>query len=75
MWTDSATSPLNPANIGDPYPDQFHSQYGESLFAFGGLFDNLSVATPIPEPTTIFLMGFGILGLLGVVIRQRRKMK
>jgi len=32
-------------------------------------------ATPIPEPTTIVLMGFGILGLLGLVIRQRRKTK
>jgi fibro-slime domain-containing protein len=30
---------------------------------------------PIPEPTTIFLMGFGLLGLLGLVIRQRRKVK
>ena len=28
---------------------------------------------PIPEPTTICLMGFGILGLLGIVIRQRCK--
>lgn len=30
---------------------------------------------PIPEPTTIVLMGFGLLGILGVVIRQRRKGK
>ena len=29
----------------------------------------------IPEPTTIVLMGFGVLGLLGIVIRQRRKVK
>jgi hypothetical protein len=29
----------------------------------------------IPEPTTMCLMGFGILGLVGVVIRQRRKVK
>jgi hypothetical protein len=28
---------------------------------------------PIPEPTTIVLMGFGLLGVLGYVIRQRRK--
>lgn len=30
---------------------------------------------PIPEPMTIVLMGFGVLGLLGIVIRQRRKRK
>jgi len=30
---------------------------------------------PIPEPTTIILMGFGLVGLLGVVIRQRLKSK
>jgi len=32
-------------------------------------------AEPIPEPTTICLMGFGLLSVLGVVIRQRRKKK
>lgn len=36
--------------------------------------DSITV-TAIPEPTTIFLIGFGILGLLGVVIRQRRRKK
>jgi hypothetical protein len=30
---------------------------------------------PIPEPTTICLIGFGLLGILGVVIKQRRKEK
>ena len=30
---------------------------------------------PIPEPTTMYLVGFGILGLLGFGIRQRRKGK
>ena len=30
---------------------------------------------PIPEPTTLCLVGFGLLGVLGIVIRQRRKEK
>ena len=30
---------------------------------------------PIPEPTTILLMGCGLIGLLGIVIRQRCKEK
>ncbi|MBC8233125.1 PEP-CTERM sorting domain-containing protein [bacterium] len=28
---------------------------------------------PIPEPTTIVLMGFGILGLVGYVVRRKRR--
>jgi len=32
-------------------------------------------SNPIPEPITIVLIGFGLLGVLGVVIRQRRKVK
>lgn len=38
-------------------------------------FGNESHFTPIPEPTTICLIGFGILGLVVVVIRQRRMVK
>jgi hypothetical protein len=37
--------------------------------------DETFYSTPIPEPTTMYLMGFGILGILGIVIRQRRKEK
>jgi hypothetical protein len=36
--------------------------------------DNLDVAST-PEPTTLVLIGLGLLGVLGVVIRQRRKEK
>jgi len=44
--------------------------------SLGAAFDNIQVSTePIPEPTTIVLMGFGILGLVGVVIRQYRNQK
>jgi len=47
-------------------------------FTLDGGYDNFGAEieyNPIPEPTTIVLMGFGLLGLLGVVIRQRRKDK
>ncbi|MBC8235533.1 PEP-CTERM sorting domain-containing protein [bacterium] len=41
--------------------------------------DDIAIAdfrfAQIPEPTTIVLMGFGVLGLLGIAIRQRRKRK
>jgi len=30
---------------------------------------------PIPEPTTICLMGLGLLGILGVILKQRHKLK
>lgn len=33
------------------------------------------IMTPIPEPTTILLMSCGLLGLLGIVIKQHRKTK
>lgn len=36
---------------------------------------NVSNVDLIPEPTTMLLMGFGLLGVLAVVIRQRRKAK
>lgn len=35
----------------------------------------LEFTEPIPEPTTIVLMGCGLLGLLGIAIRHRRKTK
>lgn len=39
-------------------------------------FDDVKVyGEPIPEPSTICLMGFGLLGVLGIFIRQRRKVK
>ena len=50
------------------------------LLSFPGDSDLDSVVTiedvqVIPEPTTICLISFGLLGLLGIIIRQRRHMK
>jgi len=46
------------------------------LFGFGGSpvagVDNVSV-TPVPEPTTLLLLGSGLLGLGGVAWRRSRK--
>ncbi len=36
--------------------------------------DSLS-ADPVPEPTTIALLGFGLVGIAGVEVRRRRKKK
>ncbi len=33
------------------------------------------IEEPIPEPTTICLVGLGLLGILGVILKQRRKLK
>lgn len=55
------------ANIRDPY---------HGTVDYMGVSEvDLSSNTPIPEPTTICLMGFGLLGVLVVVIRQRRRVK
>jgi len=44
------------------------THYGVTVFEPTG-------GNPIPEPATIVLMGFGILGLVGVVVRRRRRAK
>jgi len=55
------------------YGHTFRGNAGGSL---NPRMDNLSIsAEPIPEPTTIFLMSCGLLGLLGIGIRHRRKNK
>jgi hypothetical protein len=55
------------------YVDNFHIA-GEGMYV-----DNFHVTTegsePIPEPSTILLLGCGALGLLGIAIRNHRKQK
>jgi len=55
----------------------FYAPAGEMVFV-----DSFHVATeciddvpPIPEPSTILLLGCGALGLFGIIIRNRRKQK
>jgi len=54
---------------------RWRGEIDEVLISDSALSPSEFLNAPIPEPTTIVLMGFGILGLLVVVIRQRRKEK
>ena len=58
------------SNIVFDFPSSVYFDYHVSQQDDGLFFEAVST---IPEPTTIVLIGCGLLGLLGVVIRQRRK--
>ncbi len=57
----SGTLYFGSQNVGDEYLDSI------------AFFDNVSSSTisPVPEPTTMVLLGFGILGLAGVSRRKK----
>ena len=57
------------------HPNYWEGRPSTNLNRLYGISAPLTVPEPIPEPTTIVMMGFGLLGLIGVVIRQRRKGK
>ena len=63
-------------------PDPTHSQLGINLFGYKGdpeitqvLFDNVRLdasATPVPDPSTLLLLGSGLIGF-GLMARRCRK--
>jgi hypothetical protein len=87
VW-DGQNSSLSDDSLPDSNEDLVLSSFDTERMLWGGYYDpngydwgtveSISIQStdaPIPEPTTIVMMGFGVLGLLGVIIRQRRKGK
>jgi hypothetical protein len=70
-------------NVGPGGPDDGYAISGNQITVGVGMHVTepgdwirvVTAAEPIPEPTTIILMGFGLLGVLGIVIRQRCRKK
>ena len=62
----SVGNPNTAANLGAPWHDW---ENGE----FAGFGYTRSTANPIPEPSTLVLFGVGFLGLVGYVIRRKRR--
>jgi hypothetical protein len=71
---------LNLAGIGTLYMTGYDDTPGIWLFnststTNAGVFSFSANSTPVPEPTTVALLGIGLVGLAGVEVRRRRKKK
>lgn len=70
-WPD----PVSYGNVFGPWDLQGNEQIVEQLYSFMSsgkqTFEILGTTAPVPEPTTILLLGLGLMGLAGV----RRKFK
>jgi PEP-CTERM motif len=55
----------------DPTMDATMGKFSQGIF--GPNFDIATVGVAVPEPGSLKLLGIGLLGLLGGVIRQRRQ--
>lgn len=69
-WSDSADVLVELYFVGSEHFDDAH-RADIDAFAIVGY----AGGTPIPEPTTIALLGIGLIGLAGAAARRRRKKK
>jgi hypothetical protein len=70
-WTETFVTTSSPAGLGQALRIELRATSGSSQT----LFDNVrldAVTAPIPEPSTLVLLGAGLLGLLAYAWRKRK---
>jgi len=58
--------------ISDILPNQSGNPYGEADIDAVGAISSAPPVKPVPEPSTILLMGIGLLGLVGIKARKQK---